>query len=27
LTANSHRTIRTEAFTIWQRETCAQQVA
>src|SRR6202171_1105806 len=27
LTANSHRTIRTEAFNIWQQETCAQQVA
>jgi putative transposase len=27
LTANSYRAIRTEAFNIWQRETCAQQVA
>jgi putative transposase len=27
LTANSYRAIRTETFNIWQRETCAQQVA
>jgi putative transposase len=26
-TANSYRVIRTEAFDIWQQETCAQQVA
>src|ERR1700704_3295759 len=27
LTANSYRAIRTEAFNIWQQETCGQQVA
>jgi putative transposase len=27
LTTNSYRAIRTEAFNIWQRETCAQQIA
>ena len=27
LTANAYRAIRTEAFKIWQQETCAQQVA
>ena len=26
LTANACRTTRTEAFNIWQQETCAQQV-
>jgi putative transposase len=26
-TANSYRAIRTEAFNIWQQETCGQQVA
>jgi putative transposase len=27
LTAKSYRAIRTEAFNVWQQETCAQQVA
>jgi putative transposase len=27
LNANSHREIRTQAVTIWQQETCAQQVS
>ena len=27
LTANSYRAIRTETFSIWQQETCAQHIA